>query len=139
MPWRAVLAAVVLALVAAAPARAEEPGIAIGRHVFGPVACGTPAMGRAVFADPMTIAGSDPATCRILLNEAYADELPADMRCTLVLHEYGHLAGHAHSSNPRSVMYPTYNGPDERCTRTFSASSRARRARGTSETAKSSG
>ena len=26
--------------------------------------------------------------------------------CTLVVHEYGHLAGHGHSADPADVMYP---------------------------------
>lgn len=29
--------------------------------------------------------------------------------CTTMLHEYGHLAGAPHSTNPRSVMYPDLN------------------------------
>lgn len=28
------------------------------------------------------------------------------MLCTVVVHEYGHLAGHEHSSDPDSIMYP---------------------------------
>ena len=35
--------------------------------------------------------------------------------CTIMVHEYGHLAGREHSDNPRSVMYPVYARPDPRC------------------------
>lgn len=38
--------------------------------------------------------------------------------CTVVLHEYGHLAGLDHSPNPRSVMHP-YSPTDPRCKRLF--------------------
>ena len=34
--------------------------------------------------------------------------------CAIVIHEWGHLTGHRHSANPRSIMYPTYHG-EPRC------------------------
>lgn len=30
--------------------------------------------------------------------------------CTAIVHEYGHLAGHGHSRNPRNLMYAYYAG-----------------------------
>lgn len=36
--------------------------------------------------------------------------------CQAVSHEWGHLAGRAHSRNPRSIMYPVLAGADPRCT-----------------------
>lgn len=89
--------------------------LVIAQQVFGPVPCGTPVVERAKFTDPGTLAGADPATCRIFLNRRWASQMPPAMKCTLVLHEYGHLAGREHSDNPNSVMYPDYLRDDRRC------------------------
>src|SRR5690242_1341879 len=114
----AVLTAVVAVLVTGAPALAAERGIVVGQHVFGVPPCGVPTVVKAPFADPMEVAGSDPTTCEIILNQRYVRQMTPPMRCTLVLHEYGHLAGRPHSADPHSVMYPTYVEPDERCVST---------------------
>jgi Matrixin len=137
MARRALLAAVTAALVAAAPAAAAERGLDLGRAAFGTPVCGVPAIERATFADPAVMAGADPESCRILLNRRWADEMPRAMRCTLVFHEFGHLAGREHSDDPDSIMYASYWRPDERCLR-FSALSRARPAAGTSGSGPSS-
>jgi hypothetical protein len=126
MARRALLVAVVVALAGAAPASASERGIAVGQQVFGALACGTPTVERATFLDPAVLAGADPGTCRILLNRLWAGELPRAMRCTLILHEYGHLAGRPHSADPDSVMHHDYVRDDPRCSGvTFSAPSRS--------------
>lgn len=127
-------------LTCCGPAYGAERGIVLGRRAFGPVACGAPVVKTVAFADPARLAGADPAACRILLNRDYARQMPADMRCTLVLHEYGHLAGRGHSGDPDSVMYREYVRADRRCAARFSAESRRaprkrRRARGTSGSA----
>lgn len=47
--------------------------------------------------------------CRIELNvEVYGWRRGASrpLLCTLVVHEYGHLAGQGHSPHPRDVMHP---------------------------------
>jgi hypothetical protein len=135
---RSVLAVAVFAvLVSAAPAHAAERGLVVAQHVFGPLACGTPTVARAAFIDPAVMAGADPVSCTILLNRRWAPGMPAAMRCTLILHEYGHLAGRPHSDDPDSVMYHHYVRPDERCTR-FSALSKARPGPGTSGSGPSS-
>jgi hypothetical protein len=99
----------------AATAAAAERGLMVGHHVFGQPPCGAPTVVRGTFVDPAVMAGSDAAACQILLSRRWAPQMPAAMRCTLVLHEYGHLAGRGHSSDPASVMYPDYLRPDERC------------------------
>jgi hypothetical protein len=35
--------------------------------------------------------------------------------CSILVHEYGHLGGRAHSSDPGDVMYPYYERPVDRC------------------------
>ena len=87
---------------------------------FGRVHCGTPSILLGDFVDADVVAGADPVGCSIYLNaEAFA-RMPKAMVCTLVLHEYGHLAGHADSDDPGSVMYRFYVRPDRRCTGTGS-------------------
>lgn len=43
--------------------------------------------------------------CRVTVSVLWKHADPV-RRCTVMVHEYGHLAGHHHSHNPRSVMYP---------------------------------
>jgi hypothetical protein len=35
--------------------------------------------------------------------------------CSILVHEYGHLGGRPHSSDPGDVMYPYYEKPVDRC------------------------
>jgi hypothetical protein len=35
--------------------------------------------------------------------------------CTVMVHEYGHLSGHAHSEDPHDLMYAYYEGPIPAC------------------------
>lgn len=53
--------------------------------------------------------------CTILYNRR--QRWPWGKFCTVTIHEYGHLAGHGHSRNPRSVMYYRYTHDDRRCYR----------------------
>lgn len=136
--------ALLLTAVVVSPGRASaaEPGVVLGERAFGKLACGTPTVTRATFAALDVLAGADPTACSILLNREYAPHMPRAMRCTLVLHEYGHLAGRPHVHDEGSVMNVEYVRDDPRCisaTRVHRASSRAGRARGTSGTARRSG
>jgi hypothetical protein len=45
--------------------------------------------------------------CLIIVRRSYAILQPASAVCEIILHEYGHLAGLEHSTNPRSIMHPT--------------------------------
>jgi hypothetical protein len=59
---------------------------------------------------------SDPAQnaqCSISLNTAQDFSWP--MLCTVVTHEFGHLTGHQHVTDPTNVMYPVYVGPIPQC------------------------
>jgi hypothetical protein len=134
------LAAALLALAVTAPAaQGAERGLVVAHHVFGPVPCGTPVVLKAPFTDPSVLAGSDPTACRILLNRRWAPQMPPSMRCTLVLHEYGHLAGREHSDDPDSVMYADYVRADDRCRAPLVFFSTEERAAGTSGSGPSSG
>jgi hypothetical protein len=61
--------------------------------------------------------------CHIVLHRSATSDWP--MFCTVVLHEVGHLTGHAHVRDRANVMYPFYVGPRGPCTRTQPASAPA--------------
>ncbi len=126
-----------IALVALVPATASaatfgpagtERGLKLAERAFGVPACGRPVVAYASFAGPHLLSGADEERCRILINADLAKDMPRDMVCTLVAHEWGHLAGRSHSKDRRSIMYADYVEPDERC---VSTRARARRASGT--------
>lgn len=55
--------------------------------------------------DAMAWATVEP--CQIVFDPAYFLNHKPSYRCSIVVHEYGHLAGLEHSDNPFSIMYPT--------------------------------
>lgn len=55
-------------------------------------------------AHPDWVAWSNLPECSLTLTER-VDELDPVSACTIVVHEYGHLAGLGHSDDPASVMY----------------------------------
>ena len=112
---------VVLGPVQTGPAERAMPRVMHRAVVaFGHVGCGTPAILLGDFVDADVVAGADPVGCSIYLNAAAYARMPRAMVCTLVLHEYGHLAGHHDSDDPGSVMYRFYVRPDRRCADTGS-------------------
>src|SRR3954451_24416256 len=114
----------VLDSVQSAPAERAMPRVMHRAVVaFGHVQCGAPAILLGDFVDADVVAGADPIGCSIYLNAAAFARMPKAMVCSLVLHEYGHLAGHADSDDPGSVMYRFYVGPDPRCIATGSYAS----------------
>ncbi len=123
----------VLALSAPAAAHAVEAsggppgsdrGLRNAEKAFGLPACGRPVIAYAAFAELWVLSGADEERCRILLNADLAGDMSKAMVCTLVMHEWGHLAGRAHSDDPASVMHADYVGPDERCVSTRAAARR---------------
>src|SRR4051812_10096833 len=106
----------VLDTVQTAPAERAMPALMHRAVVaFGHVACGTPAILLGDFVDADVAAGADPVGCRIYFNAAIFRRMSKPMVCTLLLHEYGHLAGRADSDDPSSVMFRFYVAPDRRC------------------------
>ncbi len=114
MPRVATLLFVALvALVALLPAAASaapfgpagtDRGLKVAERAFGLPACGRPVVAYASFAGPHLLSGAETDRCRILINADLADDMPRAMVCTLVVHEWGHLAGREHSPDRDSVM-----------------------------------
>lgn len=72
--------------------------------------------GYAYFDDDPTFDGIPPYhNCRIgILKNAH---WPWEKFCTIIVHEYGHLAGKKHVNNPFKVMNPWYTFPFKPCTK----------------------
>lgn len=51
--------------------------------------------------------------CTITLNQNQEYDWP--MFCSVMVHEIGHLVGQQHSTDPKSVMYPSYINPIPEC------------------------
>lgn len=77
----------------------------IAGQVWGPPPCGQP---NVVFATPSddAIGWTVPGVCTIYLNREIPWRRYPKWRCSAIVHEWGHLAGQKHSSDPRNVMYP---------------------------------
>lgn len=86
-------------------AHALATALAIAFHVWGVPACGHV---DAAWADlgPSNLGAATP--CVVELNRGRREVFGNwETLCTTVVHEWGHLAGHPHSSDPGNVMYPT--------------------------------
>jgi hypothetical protein len=73
---------------------------------------------RSYWSNPTSAYGA-PAlntACRIEFNAAAPYDW--DMFCTVVVHEYGHLAGHQHAPDGPDVMSPIYRQPLAACAAT---------------------
>lgn len=74
--------------------------------------CGTPSIAAAGLTVP-TVGLADLGDCSILVDPARFTFSGA--ACTVVVHEYGHLIGKVHSSDPNDVMYPVLRKAVEPC------------------------
>jgi hypothetical protein len=54
--------------------------------------------------------------CTVQFNRRVDFDWP--MFCTVLVHEFGHLTGHPHSSDPNDVMSPYYTQPLAQCAST---------------------
>lgn len=81
----------------------EEPSVAFARHPL-------PKM-------HLARAWSYPEQCRVALNADWERRFGYSWKdvCRSLIHEFGHLAGVEHSTNPRSVMSEYGLGTDPRC------------------------
>jgi hypothetical protein len=71
---------------------------------------------RSVWTNPRAIYGFPDlnTACRITLNAGLPFSWPK--LCTVVVHEYGHLAGWQHGADGPDIMSPVYRGPVAPCT-----------------------
>ena len=123
------LVALVLAALAPAPARAADDvsavglqrGAAVALALYGPV-CGSSALPAVDWAVPdgasdtsgenAALAWSDFADCAVALNPQWRGTpfwTDASDVCSVVVHEWGHLAGLPHSDDPASPMSATFH------------------------------
>lgn len=79
--------------------------LVIAAHVWGPAPCGAPSV---TIADSLSghAGWVTPGDCTIYLARGRTlASVDAAARCALIVHEYGHLTGRAHSSDERNVMH----------------------------------
>ena len=93
---------IVVTLAAGSPRFSQALPIAKAR--FGTV-CPAGIQAQWTELTPGVLAQVQRGRCRIQFSPAIR-HYPFRWFCTVVVHEYGHLAGRSHSTNPRSVMFP---------------------------------
>jgi hypothetical protein len=57
---------------------------------------------------PNRAAWAEVGGCRIWLDSDYWSSTPNEQYCNLIAHEWGHLLGHEHSSDPKDLMWPQW-------------------------------
>src|SRR2546423_6078373 len=55
--------------------------------------------------DPGVAAWAEQPGCRMWLDSDHWPAPPDEQHCNLIAHEWGHLLGHTHSSDPHSLMW----------------------------------
>jgi len=84
-------------------------GLAVALSFWGPR---PPTCGEHVAVQPIdfhmghAVAYADGFRCAIILDARPWTPWTRARVCKAIVHEYGHLKGHGHSRNPRSIMYP---------------------------------
>lgn len=102
-------------LIASSAASASTPGSTqiaawqqIARSYFTPV-CRAPevTVTWAATDEPGWAAQAlyDDSRCELRLSPVLFPTMTTEAQCNLVVHEYGHLAGHGHSPDPGSIMF----------------------------------
>lgn len=71
--------------------------------------------GVASWWNPVAAYGNSAANADCSISMNLAEDYSWPMLCTVVTHEFGHLLGHDHVTDPKDVMYPVYDGPIAAC------------------------
>src|SRR4051794_28418445 len=75
----------------------------VARQVFHPPCRWVHVMVRRRTPDPRNMGEALSRPCRVIIRRSHYTFLRI---CALMVHEYGHLAGLSHSTNPKDIMFP---------------------------------
>lgn len=104
-----VVATLVTTLALAAPAQAHVPGQSLAQRVaaqtFTPLCGPVTIEAQPLVNGVLALAEADTTTCTVRFGPSVARANPETV-CVEMTHEYGHLSGLGHSTDPNNIMYP---------------------------------
>lgn len=82
--------------------------LAVAASIWGPLPAEKCPYGPQVVSQTLpgqVIGRAEVPGCKMWLDPAIG-KLPEGQQCAVIVHEFGHMRGHKHSTRPRSVMFP---------------------------------